>query len=522
MTGRIFLGSFGFCLLLAACNAKPARAQLESPFDDTLAVDQAYVTGADGATDIAFHPDGRAVITQKGGTISVRAADGSITETTGEFDDLDTSSEKGLLGVAADPSVATNDTFYFYADTGPNDDKHRVYKGVLNDDDTVTVDTANPIVAAARNVGPGLEGPANHDGGGLFIHDNQLYIGVGDTGANSSPPTNKYGSCLNKGNGKILRVNLDGSVPSDNPLASVTEVTACDSTRGDWTTAAPDRRIFAWGFRNPWRFWIDPHTDLLWVGDVGEVTREEIAIVRSGEHHGYPFWEGMLDHSMANGQLRLDKTCDQDFLPSRPCTPAVHDYDHGEGTSVTGGLIPEGCGWLNAFAGKLYYLFADYGSSWMHALEVKPDRSGVVSSTAIEFGAFTGGPSSIRQGPDGGVYVVFYGGGNVTRLTPAAATGSDCSGAGGSGGSGGTAGAGGASGSGGTAGTGGASGSGGSGGSAGRGGTAGSGGAPLYGGRPGEKSGCGCRVSGTGARGAALFVLGLGVVFAARRRRRRS
>ena len=50
---------------------------------------------------------------------------------------------------------------------------------------------------------PGLEGPANHDGGGMAIYRNQLYISVGDTGANATPPLNKYGTCLNKPNGKM-------------------------------------------------------------------------------------------------------------------------------------------------------------------------------------------------------------------------------------------------------------------------------------------------------------------------------
>jgi hypothetical protein len=211
---------------------------------------------------------------------------------------------------------------------------------------------------------------------------------------------------------------------------------------------------------------------------------------------------------MDDGSLRLDKSCDQEFSPSRPCTPPVHDYPRSEGTSVTGGLIPEGCGWTNAFDGKLYYLFADYNANWVHALEVKPDRSGVVSATAVEFGSFTGGPVSIRQGVDGGVYVVFYGSGNVTRIAPAATTGADCNG-----------GSGGAGGAGGTAGSGASAGRGGSGGSAGRGGGAGAG-TTLVGGRPSSESGCGCRLTPATGGGAALLVLGLGGVLAARLRRR--
>src|SRR5262249_12556910 len=162
----------------------------------------------------------------------------------------DTSSEKGLLGVVADPNVVSNHAFYFYVSNGPTADKHRVYRAVLDASNTLTVD-ATPVIAASRGTGPGLEGPANHDGGSLFIYQGQLYLGVGDTGSNATPPVNKFGSCLNKGNGKLLRVNLDGTVPSNNPLVPVGTVTACDTTTGPWSTAGPDKRIFAWGLRNP-------------------------------------------------------------------------------------------------------------------------------------------------------------------------------------------------------------------------------------------------------------------------------
>ncbi|HWP08852.1 MAG TPA: PQQ-dependent sugar dehydrogenase [Polyangiaceae bacterium] len=431
MRARALTRPLGLLTLLFCLHcSRGAKAKLSAPFDQTLVEDQAWVTDASNATDVAFHADGRAVITRKSGEITIRHADGSLVEITGKFPKLDTSSEKGLLGVVADPGVATNDTFYFYASDGPSDDRHRVYKGVLHDDDTLTIDLDNPIVGAARGVGPGLEGPANHDGGGLFIYKNQLYVGVGDTGANAEPPTNKYSSCLNKGNGKILRVNLDGSVPNDNPLASEDMVTACDSTGADWETAAPDRRVFAWGLRNPWRFFIDPKTSLLWIGDVGETQREEISVGSSGMHFGYPFIEGNLDQSMANGDLRLDMMCDEGFVPPRPCTAPVYDYGHDEGQSVTGGVIPSGCGWSNAFGGKTYYLFADYGQNWMRALEVSPDHKGVVSAKPADFGKLSGGLASIRQGPDGAVYVVHYGSGTLTRIAPLALTGADCSGSG--------------------------------------------------------------------------------------------
>src|SRR5689334_23310599 len=101
-------------LIVAACVPGTAAAELNAPFDATLTLDEAYVSDAGNATDIAFHADGRAVITHKTGQITVRHTDGELKEITQSFPNLDTGSEKGLLGVVADPNVGKNDTFYFY------------------------------------------------------------------------------------------------------------------------------------------------------------------------------------------------------------------------------------------------------------------------------------------------------------------------------------------------------------------------------------------------------------------------
>ncbi|HTK77314.1 MAG TPA: PQQ-dependent sugar dehydrogenase [Gemmataceae bacterium] len=521
---RLFGHAFLTGLGISCVGLSPAHAQLTGAFADAITVDTEYVTGANNATDIAFSNDGRAVITLKSGAVVIRRANGTKNMVMNAFGTVDTNSEKGLLGVVAHPTMAN--TFFFYVSNGTsNDDKHRVFRGTLDANDGLTVDTMNPVVAASVAGGPGLKGPANHDGGGLFIYQDQLYIGVGDTGANATPPTNKYSSCLNVGNGKVLRVNLDGTVPTDNPLVNETMVTSCDSTDGDWGTAAPDKRIYAWGFRNPWRLWVDPHTGLMWVGDVGETTREEISMGGGNQHYGYPFHEGSTDWSMNGGNLRLEKDCDQEFQPSRACTEPVYDYGHTGGANcVIGGLIPEGCGWTNAFGGKLYYLFGDHGAGWVRALEVAPDRMGVVSMTATDFGDFSGGPSSFRMGPDGALYMVMDVAGAVYRMAPTDQTGTDCMGGGGTGGAGGMSGAGGSSGAGTTGGTGMTTGGTGmtTGGTATTaGGAGGSGGSKKDSGESEDDGGCGCRTAGRHGKPIALALLGLGVAVAFGRRKRR-
>jgi hypothetical protein len=207
-----------------------------------------------GRTGIAFHADGHAIVTRKTGQIHVRRTSGSVNVLAWPFPGtLDTAAEKGPLGVVADPDVATRNLFYFLVLDGPTADEHRGYRTTLTAADTLTADT-NPVVGLAGGHGPGLEGLACRAGGGRVLHTGMRSVGVGDTSANASPPTNRYGSCLNKGNGKILRVNLDGSIPAGNPLVGVAVVSGCATPTGSWLDAlAPDPRIHAWCFRTPWR-----------------------------------------------------------------------------------------------------------------------------------------------------------------------------------------------------------------------------------------------------------------------------
>lgn len=248
----------------------------------------------------------------------------------------------------------------------------------------------------------------------MVIYNGQLYVGVGDTGFNATHPANKYGSCLNKGNGKVLRVNLDGSLPDGNPLSGLTSVTGCNSPilpDGVWISGPPDRRIFAWGFRNPWRIWVDPLTGLLWVGDVGEVTQEEISVGGGDQHYGYPFVEGTNDWRDLDG-----KNCSS-IVPSRACTAPAYSYGRSVGRAVTGGLILDRCGWPQVFGGTPHYVFGDSNGGWIRALPVNESRTGFASSSPVQLASFSS-PVSFRTGPDGALYVVLNGPGAVYRFTP--------------------------------------------------------------------------------------------------------
>jgi MYXO-CTERM domain-containing protein len=389
--------------LVLGLSAVPLGAHAQLASGDPAAGFQlsSWASGLDQVTDLAFLSDGRAVVTLKAGKAVLLGPAGDVQNPTALSLEVDSDSEKGLLGVVVDDA----DNLYFYASTGrETSDKHHIYKGRLDANGKVNLDTSKSII------GSGLEGPANHDGGGMIIHKGQLYVGVGDTGNNHTPPTNRYGTCLNKANGKILRVELDGSIPADNPLVDEAMVTGCENRNAAFEMFAPDKRIYAWGLRNPWRIFIDPKTDLLWIGDVGEVTEEEITVGGKGVHHGWPFFEGTTKYDGFDGV----SDCAQ-LVPASECVAPQHSYPREDGVSVTGGLIPpEDCGWGD-YEGR--YFFADYGSSHLWTLDVRPDRSGAVPNSRREF-ATVQYAVSFRMGKDGAMYVASHDAGSVIRIVP--------------------------------------------------------------------------------------------------------
>ncbi len=375
-----------------------------------------YVSGQGQLTDFRFLPDGRVVMTEKTGVVKVRRTDGTVV-TAGSFN-VDANSEKGLLGVEVDPQFASNTFLYFYASDGPTTaNKHRVLKVKLNPDNALvcsgSCSTAPEVTVLLQN----LQGPANHDGGGLAIGpDGKLYVGVGDTGCNSGVPPggnigNYIGTCLTTANGKVLRINLDGSIPSDNPLAAPgTRVPACNGSCGSGPDAGTlisgaRTEIWAWGFRNPFRFSFDPQTGLLWVGDVGEVSYEEIDLVRKGQHYGWPYREGSFGYPVT--------TCD----PLGPngvgadCVDPAYFCEHagaagnndGNCQSITGGVFVDSTTFPAPYRGR--YFFGDNANGNVWTLTPNANRDGFVSSPRADFGTGFGTVTRFLVGPDGNLYV---------------------------------------------------------------------------------------------------------------------
>ena len=248
--------------------------------------------------------------------------------------------ESGLLGLAFHPRFAENGFFYLYYSDKTS------YKGGRAHTALLSRFHADPKAGRAEPDSEAVllkvdQPYPNHNGGCLqFGPDGFLYLGLGDGGAAGDPQDRAQD--LRSPLGKILRLDVDPAVegraygiPKDNPFA-----------------AAPEKglpEIYAWGFRNPWRFSFDRKTGELWVGDVGQDHFEWVHVVKRGGNHGWNLREGR--HPF--------KEKEKGGEPAPDLVQPVAEYSHADGKSITGGYV---------YRGKRFpaldgvYVYADYGS----------------------------------------------------------------------------------------------------------------------------------------------------------------
>jgi len=256
--------------------------------------------------------------------------------------------ERGLLGLVFHPGYPTNGRFFVYY-SNPTNAAGLDHESVLSEF-KVSSTNANLADPASETVLLRIGEPEfNHNGGALaFGPDGYLYIATGDGGGAGDvhPP---IGNAQNLTNllGKILRINVDSgtsyTVPVDNPFVGV-------------PGARPE--IWAYGFRNPWRFTFDRGgSNQLWAADVGQNLWEEIDLVRRGGNYGWRVLEGQHAYDIPLAATLGISIPGLDF--------PVHEYGHGPlGISIIGGHLYRGNAWPE-LVGK--YVFGDYSTSFAAA-----------------------------------------------------------------------------------------------------------------------------------------------------------
>jgi glucose/arabinose dehydrogenase len=318
---------------LGGAPAGPEWSAQTPPFDRSISL-ATVATGLDRPVAMAHAGDGsgRLFIVEQPGRI--RVFDGAQVRST-PFLDVQSlvacCGERGLLSLAFHPQYATNGAFYIYYTNLDGDVVIARYR--VSSDPHI----ADPASAAVLLTIP-HPGQSNHNGGQLaFGPDGRLYVSVGDGGGGGDPDDNGQdrGVLL----GKVLRLAVDGgsnyTVPPDNPFVS---------------TPGARSEIWAYGLRNPWRITFDRRTGDLFIGDVGQSSREEIDFESrgfSGRNYGWVRMEGSLCYRPSSG-------CNDGTL-----TLPVLEYDHSLGCSVTGGYRYRGRS-APGFDGV--YFFGDYCS----------------------------------------------------------------------------------------------------------------------------------------------------------------
>ncbi|HEX3165977.1 MAG TPA: PQQ-dependent sugar dehydrogenase [Chitinophagaceae bacterium] len=326
--------------------------------------------GISSPTVMAFAPDGRLFVAQQTGALRI-IENGVLLSTPAITLSVNSSGERGLLGIAFDPNFTSNNFIYLYY-TLSSASNNRISRFTMN---------GNTIVAGSESVVLNLDplsSATNHNGGTInFGPDGKLYVGVGEN-ANSTNSQN-----LDTYHGKILRINSDGTVPAGNPFT---------------TGSAQRQRVWEYGMRNPYTLSIQPGTGRIFVNDVGENTWEEVNdCTAGGGNYGWPTAEG---------------------VSSNPAfTNPIYTYMHGAGVgfgcAITGGAFfnPSSTNYPSQYIGR--YFFLDYCNNWIDMLTL----SGSTATRTNFASSIAGFPVGMATGPDGNLYFLSRANSAVYKIT---------------------------------------------------------------------------------------------------------
>ena len=347
------------CLLGAVMSIKAAT--LPTGFTET------QISGLSGPTAMEFAPDGRLFVCLQGGQLRV-IKNGALLTTPFVTISVDSTGERGLLGVAFDPNFASNNFVYVYYTVSTSPRHNRVSRFTAQGD--VAAAGSEVVLFELDN----LSSATNHNGGAIhFGPDAKLYVGVGENanGANSQTLANLLG--------KILRINSDGSIPSDNPFNA--------------TATGNNRAIWSLGLRNPFTFAFHPATGRLFINDVGQSTWEEINDGIAGSNYGWPTTEGTTSNPSFRSPL--------------------FSYGHGStattGCAIAGGTFynPTTVNFPASYVGQ--YFFADLCTGWIRVFDP-------ASGTATGFATGINQPVDLKVSADGSLYYLSIGAGSVFRV----------------------------------------------------------------------------------------------------------
>lgn len=368
------------CLLVLVAEQK-AQGQLPAGFQETTLFQMGQ------SIAVQFLPDGRMLLAQKNGFF--RIAEPPLYNnpvTYMQITNIDGSQERGVTSVELDPDFATNGFFYvYYSPASPQN--FRVSRFQHQENSGGLTSTGNLLSETVIWQDPNIYVGCCHFGGGMDIGpDGKLYLCTGEISSSSDVPF------LDNAYGKIIRTELDGSVPIDNPYND---------------GAGPNYDyIWAYGLRNPFRAFWDSTYGQFYVGEVGgnnqALAREEVHIASAGSNLGWPFCEGD-NCNFPSGQFPADYS------------PVLFSYGHNgpfPGGAIIGGPVYRGSMFPSQYQGSLF--IGDYVQNVVRVLEL--DLSGTIVLNDFVWHTNPGLIVDMRAAPDGSMILVDLLG-NIKRVT---------------------------------------------------------------------------------------------------------
>lgn len=270
---------------------------------------------------------------------------------------VDTHWERGLIGLQLHPEYPKQPYLFVVYVTKEPYTHHVISRFTLNDD---KADEEKILFVGDDQAYLGGSQPGGHQGGPIrFGPDGCLYIGIGEQTEDQASQS------METLQGKVLRLNIDGSIPEDNPFYA--------------TAQGKYRSIFALGIRNPFGLAFKPGTDRLFEADIGKSSFDEVNEIKAGRNYGWPLAEGFSD----------------DPALENP----IHAYPPAIGRSICGSVFyPEGGDFPNPWKGKLF--ITDWAANWVKAIDVDAPE------TLIDFGTGFNNPVAIEVAPDGALWVL--------------------------------------------------------------------------------------------------------------------
>ncbi|MDS0300453.1 PQQ-dependent sugar dehydrogenase [Halogeometricum sp. S1BR25-6] len=368
---------------------------------------ETVISGLNQPMETVFLPDGRMLVIQKGGEIVIYDPGTEESETyldLREIDSVESNRERGLLGIALANDFDESGEFYVYysrlddpdaADPANSEPENVLarFTHVENDGGTTSrADPASREVLWRNEIHTGSDIACCHLGGGLDVGpDGKVYIGTGDEYDNA-----QWAQDLSRPDGKIIRLNPDGSIPEDNPFAG----------DGDPDTLG---EIWAYGLRNPYRINFAQNGEL-YIGEVGGNNRydaaEDIHLGEKGANYGWPDCEGVCENPDYNDPI---------FSYLHGETPGGANDDpsgDGYGAAVTVGPVYGADMFPEEYDNVLFY--SDYNDRLIKYLVLSDDGTEVVAGP-YNFDKGTGALVSTKVGPDGALYGTQLGRGQIVR-----------------------------------------------------------------------------------------------------------